>query len=803
MDNPEAWADASSSAGTHAARGLSSDEEPPGLSSDEDGVPLPAPHLPVDVLRMVLLRLLELEQPDGEVPDQHMVLSVYAPFSAVNRSFLEAARTTPLRLSVAGSRALPRAVRVWLCRNTIRELYLHTDFPSERCICNPGFLERSAPVLQRLWGVQVPFHRYRQLPLRHFTALRALELNADMCALNDNRPQGFDARQLAALTQLTQLSLQQFETVDNLGRLPAGLQVLSLLVFRMDRVELPRHLRSLREVTLSARELSVNLWALCTQVTEKLTLEAPTIGVLVSERAAAAAATFWPEADVPVPPLLQAAAPEAPAAPEPAGQLVAVDLAPEQAAAQADALQLAMRVSAPQVVATAMRAGRVQWVELFSQRLDALTDPGGVEFHSCDMIELAQDLQLNCLQEFGCFFDPENVEDDEELDLWEGLHVELVRHEPGKPQAIGITYDLHEVQEQYLLSPGTQVYRLAMEVVPPHIVALVVGSDAFFQASGATLRQLQGPDITSALQLPRFEQLEELDAFLPNSVDLLEHMPRSLLRLFLCAVATEPELGPEGEPVDGPVRWPRFSAAGLAARCPGLQNLSLSHFSEADLADLPPSVTSILLENLQPGPPEPPRGLRPVRFALPPLAPGGQRLLKLQFMPSLDMGEGMKRLVVDLEQLLANTEAGVYTSSPLLPSDEELDPGVATPGPVTLTVRAAQHSLAGVMAAVTASPLQYICFSARKVVFLGAGGAVASSRQLQRFIREQCGHAWRLSPLDVPEGYEHHLDDEQEEDQAGEAGGEEHFESFALRRVGSPLPLGLRADMVLQSRMHM
>lgn len=68
----------------------------------------------------------------------------------------------------------------------------------------------------------MPYDKYRALPLRRFTALQALELNGDAAALDEDRGQAFDARPLADLRGLTSLSLQQFEAVEHLGRLPAG-----------------------------------------------------------------------------------------------------------------------------------------------------------------------------------------------------------------------------------------------------------------------------------------------------------------------------------------------------------------------------------------------------------------------------------------------------------------------------------------------------------------------------------------------------------------------------------------------------
>ena len=77
---------------------------------------------------------------------------------------------------------------------------------------------------------------------------------------------------------------------------------------------------------------------------------------------------------------------------------------------------------------------------------------------------------------------------------------------------------------------------------------------------------------------------------------------------------------------------------------------------------------------------------------------------------------------------------------------------------------------------------------AAQVVFQGAGGARASSRALQLFIRQCWGHAWRVIPLEQdfwsPDGS---YDEDLEEDaEAAEAAGELHFESFELRRIVRP-----------------
>lgn len=108
--------------------------------------PVLAPHLPVDVLSKVLSILLDqaavtaaatrpgagadddvlpLRSQDEEPLDYRALMRVYDSFSRVNRSFLAAARSTPLRLA-AEERGLPRAARGWICRNTICELLLHT-----------------------------------------------------------------------------------------------------------------------------------------------------------------------------------------------------------------------------------------------------------------------------------------------------------------------------------------------------------------------------------------------------------------------------------------------------------------------------------------------------------------------------------------------------------------------------------------------------------------------------------------------------------------------------------------------------
>lgn len=66
-----------------------------------------------------------------------------------------------------------------------------------------------------------------------------------------------------------------------------------------------------------------------------------------------------------------------------------------------------------------------------------------------------------------------------------------------------------------------QVWRLALESIEPSKAAEVLSSEAFYQSSGATLRQLHGCDIHPQLTLPRYSHLEELDAFLPDT-ELLE-----------------------------------------------------------------------------------------------------------------------------------------------------------------------------------------------------------------------------------------------------------------------------------------
>ena len=270
-------------------------------------------------------------------------------------------------------------------------------------------------------------------------------------------------------------------------------------------------------------------------------------------------------------------------------------------------------------------------------------------------------------------------------------------------------------------------------------------------------------------------------------------MPPSLLRLFLCALSAE-------QLDDGtPAVWPPFAAGVLSRRCPRLQQLSLSHFSEADLTALPPSVTQILIEvrpflvfqaagwcsleggsrkpqlaalpdsasravspaclpacwanhkpgsnawcllatylptylatylnmpiptlahlqNLELGEREPPDDLQPVRLRLLPPPPGAKRVLKLHFLPSEAL-VAIEQPAVELEQLLCSTEAGVLASAVSDPP----------PGglllPITLTIRAPQHTLEEVMQAVTASPLKTISFQARRVskgAMPGQGGA--------------------------------------------------------------------------------
>lgn len=101
-------------------------------SMESDDGPSPAPQLPVDVLRMVLLKLLP---PVGvELPDYHAVLGVYASFSQVCKTFLAAARSTPLKLNLAEKAMLPRAGRTWLCKHAVHELWLH----SGEGACRPG-----------------------------------------------------------------------------------------------------------------------------------------------------------------------------------------------------------------------------------------------------------------------------------------------------------------------------------------------------------------------------------------------------------------------------------------------------------------------------------------------------------------------------------------------------------------------------------------------------------------------------------------------------------------------------------------
>ena len=79
-------------------------------------------------------------------------------------------------------------------------------------------------MLQTLSGAQVPYDRYRALPLWRFTSLRTLELNAEAMALNEGRAQRFDVRQLAELTQLTNLRQARLQACPP-ARLPECLPV--------------------------------------------------------------------------------------------------------------------------------------------------------------------------------------------------------------------------------------------------------------------------------------------------------------------------------------------------------------------------------------------------------------------------------------------------------------------------------------------------------------------------------------------------------------------------------------------------
>lgn len=247
----------------------------------------------------------------------------------------------------------------------------------------------------------MPWDRYRALPLRRFTALRALELNADALALNEGRSQRFDARPLAELRALTQLALQQFEGVDNLARLPAGLEVVSLLVFGMPDLEWPRHLTALRDLTLSAAELGVDLPALCAAVGGALRLEAPTIVLRAPAGAPAAGA-----------PPLAAAEPEAAAG---AGQGAAAQgdgggghvagppgPAPRPPPSVPLAVAAAFQPSCPS--GGGGGGGPPSELHLLSSRVEC--EGGGP---SVDMLELAQELQLHCFDAFGCFCNPDDA----------------------------------------------------------------------------------------------------------------------------------------------------------------------------------------------------------------------------------------------------------------------------------------------------------------------------------------------------------------------------------------------------------
>ena len=72
----------------------------------------------------------------------------------------------------------------------------------------------------------------------------------------------------ACPTRASLCSLQQFAEVQNLYRLPPSLEQLTLHVFELPRLLLPTHLCRLRELTVSSRELGVDLAALCGLVSE-------------------------------------------------------------------------------------------------------------------------------------------------------------------------------------------------------------------------------------------------------------------------------------------------------------------------------------------------------------------------------------------------------------------------------------------------------------------------------------------------------------------------------------------------------
>ncbi|GAB4819996.1 hypothetical protein N2152v2_007042 [Parachlorella kessleri] len=796
--------------------------------------------LPPELLRLVLQQLL------GDTAlEAYPLVKIWEPFALVCKAWLEAARSTPLRINLGDLPELEDDVIDWLARVTLLELELSpSHFTIDLFRHRPQFLERSGGTLRRLLGAQLAADSADALRPADFPHLEELDLHSDEEMDGEHH---FDAGCLAALQHLTALSLSDFSSVclarlpaagaaagagasqracEAAGRAPAGAggaggehhvsgRDESLKVGESSRVKLAKSNGVPRKYVP---------WAeLCRQVSDDLSVTAPLISLLL-------------------PPGMEV--------PPPGGEAALVVLTQgfmEGRVAHAELVLNHLELVAPDPGAKREEGEHYVPAPPYDPDDPHLEHPWFRTLHSVDQLGVQAYFGDNPhARHFGTFFQPDTPEIDDAVGLYNGTRFELVRHSPGEPLQLGYANELQDHQMDFLLS-GVQVKRLALEHVPAGQVAALLSSPAFQQSSAATLRMLEGVELRPGLALGAYSALEQLVAYVGPAVELGPHtLPANLVHLELCADTQPPALedvdpaqwqedlleqfggaGNDGAGNDNG-GWPagemdppvvRFDAAAALGHLRQLKDLCLTAFHDMDLAELPPTVATVLIQDPDFQHPMSRRIAVPYRLALPRALPPARPSLELSFRfspsnPSPVAGRARWPPSIHLDELLAGgvTQVNIMVEDDGPPSPDDLDEDEEPP-PLeswTLTVQCCGSSLREVMEAVTASPLHSITFDAAVVRFQGgvatgdraaaaaallaarsagdtaqqAAGAppVICSAHMQGYIEAEWGQYWRVIPLDVDDEASTDLEGDGE---AEEPWGEDNSEEGLSERGGS------------------
>ncbi|PRW20190.1 hypothetical protein C2E21_9235 [Chlorella sorokiniana] len=709
------------------------------------------PHLPIDVLRLVLQELI------GDEPQEAYRLCRHLQaFSLVCRSWREAAATTPLRVNLAYLTDLPWPALRWLQRMTIADLDVHPNVPVNRVLTHPDFAARNKWVLERLWGAQLPGAPGRWPQFKHFPRLQILELTCDQQSMGEGSdPQHFESRIVASLTELRHLSLQRFGSAD-FSRLPLSLEVLQADLYMALPLALPPALR-LQELDVSAARMLVDWDQLCSQVERVIVMEACQIDVLARRGGAS--------------------------------------LCRQTAAGFIEGCVAEVELIAEEVALVMLPAG------FLDDGRQALPRPMTEQQYQPEveeavhLVTLAADYQQHHFRAFSAVYNPDDLQANDDLGMADGITVRLHRPQPDEPRVLGFCYSLQEDQLAFLLTEAT-VQGLHLEAFDePDQVLQVLNDEEFKRRNAPCLRSLAGLDLLDSLDLQDYGALQRFEGYLQNNPDSLgavSQLPRGLTFLDLCGTPPQ-DFDPAVESTD-PAAWPSFPTAvsSCLSQLTALQELSLRHFREVELDGvLPASVEMLNLECLKPRPP--PAQPWYARFAggraspadtfsftLPALQPGQQRTLNLQFHRSQDYRVSrptlfLRQFLHAATRLVITVGADPMTDEEALEASEEELEAAAQRG--TLVLAAEHESLREALDALTASQLQMIDLEADEVLFTDdAGASFTGSRRVQQFIRQAYRDEW-LCWSHEPEFGE---DGEAEEEEAG--GQLRHAGGFTLRR---------------------